>query len=302
MADANAALKGTFHRRQLPPPSVAFSSEEGRRLFAKALEEGYLNAYFRLSETFSTQAHPSFCALGSLSMALNALLVDPNRVWQGVWRWFDESMLDCCQSLDVTRLKGLTLACLACVAHCNSADVTLRYGPSVTEEEFRNDIKRATSKGPDRDDGISSEFTVMIVAYNRQKLGQSGSGHFSPIGAYEEESDRVLIMDVARFKYPPHWVYVKDLYLALQDIDTESNKPRGYVLLKATEEMHNLASCTCANSMFSTMESHPTVPKDIADDDMTVAKAEQTLQALMNMKNTIDSMEHTHFPDNVAPR
>lgn len=40
----------------------------------------------------------------------------------------------------------------------------------------------------------------------RAKLGQSGSGHFSPIGAFDRDTDMVLIMDVARFKYPPHWV------------------------------------------------------------------------------------------------
>lgn len=57
--------------------------------------------------------HPAFCGIGSLTMALNALLLDPNRVWQGVWRWFDESMLDCCEPLDVVRLKGIILPKLA---------------------------------------------------------------------------------------------------------------------------------------------------------------------------------------------
>ena len=28
---------------------------------------------------------------------------------------------------------------------------------------------------------------------------------------YHEETDSVLIMDVARFKYPPHWVPLMDL-------------------------------------------------------------------------------------------
>lgn len=175
-------------------------------------------------------------------MALNALLIDPHRVWQGVWRWFDESMLDCCQPLDVTRLKGLTLANLACLAHCNSAEVALKFGDSISEEQFRDDVKAATSSAPDNGEGISERFTVMVVGYNRQRLNQSGSGHFSPIGGYEEESDLVLIMDVARFKYPPHWVPLKLLYQALQDIDSDSGKPRGYLLLRATDEMHRSCS------------------------------------------------------------
>jgi hypothetical protein len=31
-------------------------------------------------------------------------------------------------------------------------------------------------------------------------LGQTGTGHFSPIGGFHESKDLVLIMDVARFK------------------------------------------------------------------------------------------------------
>jgi glutathione gamma-glutamylcysteinyltransferase len=35
--------------------------------------------------------------------ALNALEVDPGRVWKGVWRWYDESLLDCCKDLAAVR-------------------------------------------------------------------------------------------------------------------------------------------------------------------------------------------------------
>jgi glutathione gamma-glutamylcysteinyltransferase len=81
-------MEGTFHRRQLLPPSISFSSKEGRALFTSALADGTMESYFRMAEQYSTQAHPSFCGIGSLSMALNALLVDPQRVWQGVWRFY----------------------------------------------------------------------------------------------------------------------------------------------------------------------------------------------------------------------
>jgi glutathione gamma-glutamylcysteinyltransferase len=45
-----------------------------------------MEAYFPLAEQYSTQGHPAFCGIGSLTVALNALLVDPHRVWKGVWR------------------------------------------------------------------------------------------------------------------------------------------------------------------------------------------------------------------------
>jgi glutathione gamma-glutamylcysteinyltransferase len=39
---------------------------------------------------------------------------------------------------------------------------------------------------------------VMIASYSRSVLKQTGSGHFSPIAAYDQESDSVLIMDTVR--------------------------------------------------------------------------------------------------------
>ena len=121
-------MEGTFHRRELKSPSVSFSSPEGRDIFKAALNEGHLEDYFHLAEHYITQGHPAFCGVGSLTMALNSLLLDPKRVWQGVWRWFDESMLDCCEPLDIIRLKGITLPKLSCLARCNGAKSTLKYG------------------------------------------------------------------------------------------------------------------------------------------------------------------------------
>ena len=41
---------GGFHRRPLPPPAIAFSSEEGKSLLKKALAEGNAEAFFPLAE------------------------------------------------------------------------------------------------------------------------------------------------------------------------------------------------------------------------------------------------------------
>src|SRR2546430_12844658 len=83
----------TLYRRPLPSDAIAFSSPEGRQIFVEALETEGLNGYFRLAEQFHTQSDPAFCGLGSLVVALNALAIDPERLWKGPWRWFD------CQSI-----------------------------------------------------------------------------------------------------------------------------------------------------------------------------------------------------------
>ena len=36
-------------------------------------------------------------------------------------------------------------------------------------------------------------------------LLQTGDGHFSPVAGYHAGTDSVLVLDVARFKYPPYW-------------------------------------------------------------------------------------------------
>jgi glutathione gamma-glutamylcysteinyltransferase len=235
------SLNGTYHRRELNPPAIPFCDRQGRELFKESLDDGLLESYFPLSEQFTTQSHPAFCGIGSLTMALNSLLLDPQRVWQGIWRWFDESMLDCCVSHEVIKLKGITIPKLACLARCNGAEATLKYATEVTMEEFRQDIIRVSSQAID-----DMKREVIIVAYNRPVVNQTGSGHYSPIGGYNRRSDMVLIMDVARFKYPPHWIPLELLYDAMKSIDQETNKSRGYILIsRSSSEPGISANCLC---------------------------------------------------------
>lgn len=51
-----------------------------------------------------------------------------------------------------------------------------------------------------------------IINFGRQELEQTGSGHFACIGGYHQESRSVLVLDTARFKYPPFWVPIEMLY------------------------------------------------------------------------------------------
>ena len=90
----------------------------------------------------------------------------------------------------------------ACLARCNGARVeSYPYG-SVSLEEFRGMVAGACASGESH----------VIVSYSRQGLGQTGDGHFSPVGGYHEGEDLALILDTARFKYPPHWVPLPVLY------------------------------------------------------------------------------------------
>src|SRR6185295_3304569 len=116
-----SSLTGLY-RRPLPAGLIPFGSAEGRGIFREALEAGTMEGWFALSEQFHTQSDPAFCGLGTLVVVLNALEIDPGRVWKGPWRWYGEELLDCCLPLEQVRERGVTLDELACLARCNGAN------------------------------------------------------------------------------------------------------------------------------------------------------------------------------------
>lgn len=213
----------SLYRRPLPAQLVAFASPEGRALFDAARAAGGLESFFPLIEQFHTQADPAFCGLGTLVVALNALGVDPGRLWKGPWRWFSEELLDCCSPLERVRAQGITLDEFACLARCNGASADVYRPDARGLADFRAAVDAAAR---------SAVEPALIVSYDRGSLGQTGAGHFSPIGGYDPTSDHVLVLDVARFKYPPHWVALPALYAATQPPDPATGRPRGWVALR----------------------------------------------------------------------
>ncbi|KAJ3258843.1 hypothetical protein HK103_003225 [Boothiomyces macroporosus] len=187
----------SYYKRELPKICTGFTSPEGRQMFRQALNDVYMESYFELSQHFLTQSEPAFCGLSSLCMVLNALGVDPLRQWKGVWRWYDESMLDCCRPLDQVIVNGITLPEFSCLARCNGLESSYKTADQTTKEDFLIDLMNS----------CKSPGEVMVVSYCRKTLGQTGDGHFSPVGGE-----------------------------SLFPIDSETQKPRGYSILKKKEE------------------------------------------------------------------
>lgn len=223
----------SFYKRPLPQGCIAFSSPEGRAIFREALAAGTMDGFFTLAEQFHTQAEPAFCGLGTLVMVLNALAIDPGRAWKGPWRWYSEEHLDCCRSLDEVARTGITLTQLACLARCNGARADATFADAASIEAFRAAVRDATSSPGERH---------VVVAYDRGALGQTGTGHFSPIGGLHPERDLVLLLDVARFKYPPHWVSLGALHGAMRSVDPASGRSRGYATIRRGKEAAPVAA------------------------------------------------------------
>jgi Phytochelatin synthase len=66
---------------------------------------------------------------------------------------------------------------------------------------------------------LMSPSSRVLVNFNRAMANQVGEGHFSPIGSYSHAKDAFLIMDVAKYKYPPVWMPTSVLYRALSTVD-----------------------------------------------------------------------------------
>ena len=84
----------------------------------------------------------------------------------------------------------------------------------MLEEDFRCLVKENTKQ----------DERFVVVSYSRPALSQTGEGHFSPIAGYHPYKDLVLILDVARFKYPPYWVKLPLLVEAMREMDVSTGE------------------------------------------------------------------------------
>jgi glutathione gamma-glutamylcysteinyltransferase len=95
-------------------------------------------------------------------------------------------------------------------------------------DTFRSHVL-TSARAPSSHGGVADFF--IIANFDRSTLQQTGDGHFSPIAGYHQQSDSVLILDTARFKYPPWWVKVENLWEAMQVPDVDTQESRGYFLI-----------------------------------------------------------------------
>eukprot|EP00927_Polykrikos_kofoidii_P008063 TRINITY_DN1333_c0_g1_i4.p1 TRINITY_DN1333_c0_g1~~TRINITY_DN1333_c0_g1_i4.p1 ORF type:complete len:478 (-),score=66.50 TRINITY_DN1333_c0_g1_i4:47-1405(-) len=225
-----AKLVGGVFRKQLPPPAIQLAAPEGRSIFKEALADGTAETFFPLVEQFRTQDEPAFCGPATLVMVLNALGVDPGVLWKGPWRWYHELTLDCCKSPEEMAKEGIDWEEWICLARCQGLSVDgLRADTAKASlEDFESRCAKICA-----DPGARA----LVIAYSRKAVGQSGDGHYSPIGAYHKGRSLALVLDTARFKYPPHWLPVADLWEAMCWKDQSTSRSRGYVTFSRGDAM-----------------------------------------------------------------
>ena len=187
------------------------------------MREGGCEGYFSMAEQFHTQDEPAYCGLGSLSMVLNALNIeDTDSVVKHNAKHLTETNLDIHKPLSVVQRTGITFDEFECMAVLNGASVVAKRADAHSKAEFLEDILKVATTGT---------RTYMVLTYSRASLGQTGDGHFSPLGAFLPSKQLCLILDTARFKYPPYWLELDNLYDSMMPHDSDTGRARGWFLL-----------------------------------------------------------------------
>ncbi len=206
---------------------INFNSSQGETLL---IESNARQDYIPLSLQFETQENLAFCGVASIVMVLNALSIPAPKATEWVMyhrftqdNFFDNPQTETIITKETVSRQGMTLQELGGLLKSYSLDVEVYHGDEVSLQEFRQQIINNLKQGNN----------FVLVNYLRATIGQERGGHISPIAAYNQESDRFLILDVSRYKYPPVWVKAEDLWKATNTIDSVSKKTRGFVLISS---------------------------------------------------------------------
>ncbi|KAK3206919.1 hypothetical protein Dsin_020965 [Dipteronia sinensis] len=250
-----------YYRLVLHSPAIEFASSRGKQLFSEALEAGTMEGFFRLISYYQTQSDRGFCGHGTLNVLLNALEVDPERKQKGRCRWFVESMFHCCEPLSKLRVEGITFGKFACLAYCNGANVETFRTPDSSIDDFRRHVISCTS----------SENCHLISLYYRESVNQEGKGHFAPIGGYHSGTDMVLMLDVARYKYPPHWLPLTLVWKAMDTPDETTGLPRGFMIVSGLQKAPSIVyTLGCGHESWIGVEKYLTedVPRKLRSENV----------------------------------
>lgn len=221
----SVAFVAAFFAAVVAAAPVYLNTPQGeQRLISAKLRQ----PFFAMQPYVDTQQNLAFCGPASIVAVLNSLGTprpfEP-RLYPYTFYTQDNIFNPDTQrvkSFVMVSVRGMTLADMTAFFNALGVKATAYYADSLSEDKLRALLKAALAN-PD----------VRIVAnFDRKTLTQEGGGHQSPLAAYDEASDSVLMLDVAKFKYPPAWIGVGEMLESMRSIDSDSGKSRGLVIVE----------------------------------------------------------------------
>ncbi len=160
-----------------------------------------------LADNYEKQENDFFCGVASSVAVLNALHATDSHASRYTQDTFFDADTDRVKTRSEVLGKpkdgarpdyGFQIAQLQKMLEAHHLKAGLRV---VTNELSEDAIRAEFIKN------LGQKDDFILVNYYRPALGQPGGGHISPLGAYDKESDSVLIMDVN--PDVAQWVWVK---------------------------------------------------------------------------------------------
>ncbi len=220
---------------------IPWNSQEG---LERLIRSDYKQDFYQLAQYFQPQINPLYCGIATAVVILNSLrtpvgkvpsqkpleVKKPDEMGGGVIpfhsysQWYflneetdrikpreiihllvsSESYMDADTQYD----PGLSLNQLKGILEVYGAEVELHYADMDVMEGSQ--LFRETVKSILRKNNI-----FIVVNFVGNKIGAATGGHISPIGAYDERSEAVLILDVAGHKNPWYWAPIPHLYQSM---------------------------------------------------------------------------------------
>jgi hypothetical protein len=201
---------------------VSWDSEEGAQRLARCQDQQKL---LRLLRFYDTQSNLNFCGVATAVTALNALgIPKPESELYGPYRMFNQKEffkgpISKIATESQVRKNGISLELMSRLLRHHGVMVRAEEALNCSREDLKRSMIQAL-KDPEQ---------MVLVLYARAKLDQDGKGHWAPLAAYDEPSDSFLLLDVAKYKYPPVWVPADNLLDAMQTRDP-IGRPRGLLI------------------------------------------------------------------------
>ncbi|MBU6338863.1 MAG: hypothetical protein KGQ36_02705 [Rickettsiales bacterium] len=215
------------------------------------------NDFYQLANYYQPQINPLYCSVATGVMLMNALnageeipsqkeneIKKPEAMGGGVIEFHSYSQLgflnektDKIKKREIIQLKepkevkngekiydaGVALGDYAKILNkAYGLKVKLHYVEQNDEksiQKFRDDVKKY----------LAEDKKFIVVNFDGKMIGNKTKGHISPLAAYDEESDSILVLDAALHKNTWYWVQLPSLYKAMNTKDGDNY--RGYLIV-----------------------------------------------------------------------
>jgi hypothetical protein len=235
--------------------TLKWNSKEG---LTRLNNTEYKNDFYQMAENFQPQINPLYCGIATSVIILNtiyegekipsqsAIEIKKPKVLGGKSIPFNSFSQITFLNKKTDKIKDKKVINLTNItketendAKNFDAGVGLKQLADILRKAYHLRVKLIYAKNNDEKSVakfrkiikkvVLDDERYLVSNFNGNLLGLKTGGHISPIAAYDEVSDSVLVLDVAGHKNGWYWAKVIDLYSAMHSKDGYNY--RGYLVI-----------------------------------------------------------------------